>query len=75
MLIFCNFDLKSCNSNDFEWIYNARYGNCYRFNSNSTKYVETPNEMHGFSLDLYLDYPIELENYNMEKGIFVSIDD
>ena len=75
MLIFCNFDLKSCNSNDFEWIYNARYGNCYRFNSNSTKYVETPNEMHGFSLDLYLDYPIELENYNMEKSIFVSIDD
>jgi hypothetical protein len=75
MIIWCSFDLKSCNSNDFEWIYNARYGNCYRFNSNSTKFVETPNELHGFSLDLYLDYPIELNNYNMEKGIFVSIDD
>jgi hypothetical protein len=75
MIIECIFDLKPCNPSDFEWIYNSRYGNCYRFNSNSTKYVQTPNELHGFSLDLYLDYPIELDKYNIEKGVFVSIDD
>ncbi len=50
MIIECSFDLKPCNSSDFEWIYNARYGNCYRFNSNSTKYVQTPNELHNLFL-------------------------
>ena len=33
MLISCEFDSNKCDSSDFDWIYHALYGNCYRFNS------------------------------------------
>ena len=32
MLLRCRFNFEPCNFSDFEWFFNAEYGNCYRFN-------------------------------------------
>lgn len=32
MLLDCNYNLKNCTANDFEWYFDALFGNCYKFN-------------------------------------------
>ena len=74
MLIECKFDMKPCNASDFEYIFNAKYGNCYRFNSKRDRYVKKANSQFGLILNLYLGQPSELDNLGLEKGIYVSTD-
>lgn len=33
MLLSCTYNMNSCTANDFEWYYDAYYGNCYKFNT------------------------------------------
>jgi hypothetical protein len=69
MLIECKFDMKSCNASDFEWIFNAKYGNCYRFNAKRNGFVKRANSEFGLILNLYLGQPPELDYLGLEKGI------
>jgi hypothetical protein len=68
MLVECKFDMKPCDASDFEWIFNARYGNCYRFNAKRDRVIKKANSQFGLILNLYLGQPQELNNLGLEKG-------
>ena len=78
MLLSCKFNQKDCNKNDFVWIFNRHYGNCYRYNSkiNDSKSITRAVSKYGLMLDLYLGLPEELKNYSLklnQKSILVSL--
>jgi hypothetical protein len=76
ILIDCKFTNSSCGVKDFEWIFNKKYGNCYRFNSNSKpKIVYEQDLYHGMSLILNLSQPKEIDKLEIGKGFYLSIDD
>ena len=76
MLIFGLYDFKILNHNDFEYVYNKKYGNCFTFNSNSSFKIKKAGIDPGLSLDFYMGLPnYNLEELGTEKGIYLSIHD
>jgi hypothetical protein len=80
MLISCTFNEKKCGKNDFVWVFNRKYGNCYRFNSkiNESKIVNRLISRYGLILDLYLGLPDELKNKSSilnQRSVSVSLTD
>ena len=74
-LLTCEFNKKKCNHFDFEWYFNSKYGNCYRFNSNGSKFNnKRVHQEYGLILDLYVGQPKELDIFGHESGAYVSID-
>jgi hypothetical protein len=73
-LDICFFDNQTCNFTDFEWFFNSKYGNCYKFNANGLKKSYQANEDNGLLIGLRLKNPPEIENLGLEKGLLVSID-
>ena len=79
MIADCRFNRIDCNYSDFEWIFNSRYGNCYRFNTFS-KYrtlrkSNKSSELYGFNLVLNLANQNKILNdLGINRGVFLSID-
>ena len=73
MLLYCQFSLKDCNASDFDWFYDASYGNCFTFNSGrDIKKSTEPGSISGLKLWLYVGY---LNSYAsvFSSGIHVSV--
>ena len=76
MLIDCKFTDTYCSLKDFEWIFNRKYGNCYRFNSISKpKIVYEIDSYHGLTMVLNLSQSKEIDSLDISKGFYLSIDD
>jgi hypothetical protein len=77
ILVDCKFTNYTCNLKDFEWIFNKKYGNCYRFNSISKppKIVYENLLYHGLIMTLNLSQPNEINKLEIGKGLYLSIDD
>jgi hypothetical protein len=73
-LEFCKFNDQDCSYLDFEWFFNSKYGNCYKFNSNGLKTTNQINQDGGLIFELSLKNPKEIEMLELEKGVYVSID-
>ena len=70
---------QECKPADFEWLFNKRYGNCFRFNTHQkNKSMIKIDEFglgKGLRLELDLSLPPELNNLTRIKGVYLSIDD
>ncbi len=54
IIIKCEFDNEKCNlDEDFEWKYSWDLGNCYVFNSNNRKQINSTGISTGLSLELF----------------------
>jgi len=81
ILINCRFSDDDCSTDDFIWIYNFYYGNCYQFNSgfNSTghridnKFSTRSGRFNGLRLELFIDSNPEFELFNINHGAVVII--
>ena len=73
-LLYCQFDQKDCTYSDFEWFFNSKYGNCYKFNSNGLKMISKENYENGLIIELHLKNPEELDVLDFQHDLFVSID-
>ena len=73
-LINCRFMDQNCSHLDFEWFFNSKYGNCYKFNANGLKNSTNVYKDNGLIIELFLNHPKELDILDYEKGLFVSID-
>jgi hypothetical protein len=75
----CKFIKKKCSANDFEWLFNAKYGNCIQFNTNSSFHVNKTKldgtMINSFYIELDVSLPNEIDEYGFQKGIYLSIDD
>ena len=72
-LHYCQFDNKDCNHLDFEWFFNSKYGNCYRFNSNGLKKVKSDQD-NGLVLVFVSKNPKEIDALGFQNGLVISID-
>ena len=67
--IFDNYQLKE---NDFEWIFNPYFGNCYRFNTDS-KMKSKANIPCFLSMNLYSRLPFIFEFLDKKQSLFIQI--
>ena len=74
-VVSCQFDAKECTEEDFEWFYEPTFGNCYRFNSNSTnkKYTSKPGGYDGLNVQLFVGIPNNSFSYATRVGARVFI--
>ena len=77
-ILRCTFNLVNCNLNtDFDWIYNADYGNCFRFNTLKKdlklKSVSRIGKHYGLSLDLFVGYNKTLYNSIFGEGAHIFL--
>ena len=79
MIKKCIFVTKKCTKDDFEWIFNSKYGNCIRFNSNTSLHiVKNRNKgtmINSLNLEFDVSLPSEIDAYGFQKGFYLSIDD
>lgn len=74
MLLFCLYDLTVCNASDFEWFYNFEYGNCFRFNSDGSKFISKSGSRFSLQLSLVLgDGTSNHSIYSTEKGLRILV--
>lgn len=73
MLLKCIYAGRSCNVSDFEWQYTTLYGNCYMFNSNSTRQVTQSGPAFGLHLELYVEESNEPLSLSVSSGAHVFI--
>ena len=72
MFISAFSKLNLLNRSHFDWIFNKRYGNCFRLNFNSN--IKFSNGMdNGVRIELFLGQMNELNKLGIEKGIYLSI--
>jgi hypothetical protein len=81
MLISCYFNYQSCDTNDFKYLYDPLYGNCYTFNKgvydNGTSYeikkLSITGPHYGLILELFLGDP-KVDTFNdFNDGVLISI--
>ena len=77
----CLFNFKKCSMNDFKWIFDPWYGNCWQFNAkNETpmKYSSLPGENFGLKMGFYVNMYENLTriNHNVDsvRGALIRID-
>jgi hypothetical protein len=79
MIKKCKFIRNKCTRKDFEWLFNSRYGNCIRFNSNSSLNVKKTRiggtMINSLFIELDVSLPYNINQYELQKGIYLSIDD
>jgi len=81
MMFSCYFSSEPCNYTDFEYFFDIKYGNCYKYNSGlngsnqnvSVKQVITSGDSSGLQLGLYIGQ--EDKNYKItsSSGIYLAI--
>lgn len=83
MLFSCFFTNFSCNSSDFEFSYNANYGNCYSFNTGidpttgrvtQIGSVTKIGSFNGLWMELYVGAPYSLYALSGVSGLHVYVD-
>jgi hypothetical protein len=67
--IFDNYQLKE---DDFEWIFNPYFGNCYRYNTDS-KMKSKANIPCFLSMNLYSPLPDIFEFLNKKQSLFIQV--
>ena len=50
LVLSCYFNSGPCALSDFEWFYDSTYGNCFKYNGDSTKFVAKPGNLNGLTL-------------------------
>ena len=84
MLVSCQFAQEPCTADDFEWIFNPRFGNCFVFNSgrNSSgdavpiKTVTGGGFLEAFDLEIFVGVADSFSDIiaSDQRGALVSID-
>lgn len=54
MVLKCTFANLNCSPNDWRWIYHPTYGNCFKFNHNSTYFPIKAGRNDALNVELYL---------------------
>ena len=76
MLIQCKFNSKPCDvSSDFMWFHSSDYGNCYKFNWNSSnlKQVGKSGINSALRLEMYIGNSSSDESYMEKRGLRILI--
>jgi hypothetical protein len=75
MFIFCKFNSIPCKPDDFQWYYDFDYGNCYKYNSNSTNlnYVGKSGMQASFRIELSVGNYKYSEPYVYNRGLRIVI--
>lgn len=71
MLVSAYFNGDDLSIDSFEWFYDFNYGNCYRFNSNSSKYkyVGIDGAVSALEVELYIGNSTGNQPFVSERGI------
>jgi hypothetical protein len=73
-LQLCKFNNNDCSYLDFEWFFNQKYGNCYKFNGKGLRRTSKVNQEDGLFLEFFLGHPKEIDKLGLGKGLYISID-
>ena len=85
LFISCYFGDQMCNTSDFEYFYDTKYTNCYRFNSGLNRSNQSipikkmftyGDDLNSFQMELYLgrqDFNNTLDYLAVTSGIYISI--
>ena len=76
MLVQCKFNSLPCNEKaDFEWFYSSDYGNCYKFNSDSSnlKLIGKSGINSALRLEMYIGNSSSNEDYADKRGLRILI--
>lgn len=81
ILLSCMYNLKPCNLNDFDWYYDAYFGNCFRFNAGKNmngqiipdKVTTKAGKPNGLLLELFVGDPTQMSMFGTTKGAHVNI--
>lgn len=62
MLIYCRYNLKKCESSDFQAYYDPIYGNCFRFNTEkgnekNFKSLDRAGQTYGVNIEIFIGPP------------------
>ena len=69
ILLTCKFNNQKCAANDFEWIFDRLYGNCYLFNSGQSKKASLiAGSWYGLKLSMYTNNHQKLNIFNSLFG-------
>lgn len=81
MLMSCYYQRKKCNSSDFEYYFDSKFGNCYKFNSGSDSdnqpkpllYANNPGYLNGLRMELFLGEPVFYNYLSSSTGVFLAV--
>ena len=76
-ILSCRFDDEDCNiGEDFVWLYDKNYGNCFKFNSDLSrpKLTTFPGKFYGLMLTLDVQVLKELMNFSQNIGAVIKLD-
>lgn len=69
MLLDCRFNADICTHQDFEWFYDFDYGNCYKFNADSKKFVSVSGSRAGLLIELIIKNHSSSEPFILKTGV------
>ena len=74
-LISCRFQLNTCTADDFEWFWDFFYGNCFKFNGNSSKILKStqPGPMNSLQIELFIGNYYDINQLLSTNGVHVFI--
>ena len=66
MLISCNFGFRDCSAKDFDWFYDSKYGNCFKFNGGQNSSGHKSNILNSMEAG---------ETFGLKVKLFIGNDD
>lgn len=75
-LFSCSYNLEKCTISDFDWYFDALYGNCFKFNSgrNGRDRVSTrAGKLNGLLIELFIGESDDFYSFAVSSGIHVII--
>ena len=73
VLISCTFNLIECTADDFTWIYDPYYGNCFEFNYTGRNQISQSGKFNGLNVELFAGMPNDVNQLAQNNGFHIFI--
>ena len=73
MLLSCTFNDAECTAENFDWLYDSYYGNCFQFNASANGPISQSGKFSGLSMELFAGETKAVQQMAMDSGVHVFI--
>ncbi len=73
MLVSCTFNSIECSDDNFIWLYDTYYGNCYTFNATGNDQISQSGKFTGLNMELFVGIPDSVEQVAQNGGLHIFI--
>ena len=73
MLISCTLNSVECTADNFVWLFDTYYGNCFQFNASGLDQISQAGKLYGLKMELFVGKAVSSDQLAQNSGVHLII--